>query len=139
MISPQSRDLAGLCPCVRRRWAKLVEACHFSGFDLALIETIRQPDRQAYYVRIGASKTMDSKHLPQPPHGLSLAVDVCPREYLSNPLWHPEGELWDRMGGFAKRFGLLWGGDWPAFVDRPHCYLDACLCAQDEEENAIDA
>jgi len=117
--------LSKLCPCVRIRWSGLVSAVPFA---LTLIETMRDFERQRYYKRIGVSRTLKSLHLPQPPHGLSLAFDCCPSEYLRTKRWNPGGVLWEALHARASDFGLLWGGNWLGWKDRPHFYLEACRC-----------
>lgn len=75
---------------------------------------------------------MRSKHLPQPPHGLSLAVDCAPTEYLTHKSWVPRGKHWQTLGDLAHQVGLKWGGDWVSFYDAPHLELPACLCPTGE-------
>lgn len=133
-LSPQSRDLSGLCPCIRTLYAGLiVQVQPHEIQNTTLIETLRQPDRQAYYVRVGASRTMHSMHLAQPPNGLALAFDLAPTAYLSERAWHPEGELWYVLGAAGEALGLEWGGRWSwrwrtSFRDMPHFQLRRCAC-----------
>jgi peptidoglycan L-alanyl-D-glutamate endopeptidase CwlK len=101
-------------------------------FDLQIIETMRDLERQRYYVKIGASQTLQSKHLPQAPNNLSLAIDCCPVEYLAVKGWASGGDLWDAYGIAMVSAGLLWGGNWRTFVDKPHVYLDECVCQEAE-------
>lgn len=122
-----SRDPLRLCPCIRARFLDLAEQAKASGIALAVIETARDAERQAHYRRIGTSRTLKSLHLPQPPHGLSLAFDVAPKDYLRDKGWNPGGELWDRLGEIGRALGLEWGGDWD-WQDCPHFQLKRCLC-----------
>ncbi len=122
-LSPQRRDPEGLCPCIRAKW----ETLRRGGQDLVLIETLRQADRQAHYIATGVSWTSKSKHLAQPPNGLSLAFDTCPRSYLAMKGWNPSGELWRCAGEAGEALGLTWGGRWKQ-RDLAHFQLEACLC-----------
>lgn len=124
-----SRSLSGLCPCIRTLCLDLIEQVSFAT---TLIETLRDATRQAYYMRIGVSWTPRSLHLPQPPHGLALAFDLAPREYLKLKGWHPGGQLWAELGERGKDLGLGWGGDWSQ-KDRPHFQIPTCRCAQNQE------
>lgn len=133
-LSPQIKDPNKLCLCVRRRYLDYIEGCKAEGISLVLIETLRALDRQKHYKRIGVSWTLDSKHLPQPPHDLALAFDVVPKDYIREPEWRPTGVLWTTMRHVARRLGLIVGAPWPR--DKGHNYLRKCLCAEDAQEPA---
>jgi hypothetical protein len=146
-----TRDLRALCPCVRSRVEAVRELyLHRVAAQLKVIETARDMERQAEYVRLGASKpaTMEDgphrgKHLTRDgriPERVSdarvLACDMAPAEYLSQPKWNPGGRLWLVYGELALARGLEWGGTWddtPGRApydgwDRPHVYLRECRC-----------
>lgn len=125
-----TRDPLKLCPCVRERWRDFATECKAREIPILLIETARDIARQRYYKSIGVSRTLKSMHLPQPPNGLSLAFDACPREYLRVKGWSPGGLLWPRLGRIGREgsLRLLWGGDWRTFPDLAHWYLERCLC-----------
>lgn len=50
-------------------------------WDCSIIDGIRTIEEQRKNVARGVSKTMASKHLPQPPSGLGHAFDVMPYPY----------------------------------------------------------
>lgn len=131
-LPPQNRDPQRLCPCIRGAYFALLDSAEDNGILLTTIETIRQLERQAYYVNIGASRTMNSKHLPQPPNNLALAFDVVPTAYLKERHWHPKGEYWQTLGRIAEKLGLTWGGTWESFVDLPHFQADECFCPEEK-------
>ena len=58
-------------------------------------------------------------------HNYRMAYDGVPMR-AGEPVWGdttPEDErLWTLYGEKAKEAGLAWGGDWPSFTDKPHCY-----------------
>ncbi len=103
-------------------------------FPFRVIDGIRTLARQKELVRIGASKTMRSRHLPHPIDGLSRAVDIVPyvdldrdgkietEELFSWPLIR---KLAPVVKAEAKRLGVAveWGGDWKSFPDGPHWQL----------------
>lgn len=118
-----------LCPCIRGRYLELLRWGRDVGVSLTTIETARSPERQAYYKKIGASRTLKSKHLSVGKSG-SLAFDIAPTDYLVLKNWNPRGPLWKRMGKMGKIFGLEWGGDWKSFPDLPHFQLSKCECEE---------
>jgi hypothetical protein len=126
-MTPINRDPDKLCPCIRRKYDTLLAQCYSKDIQLVTIETIRAIDRQRYYVDRGVSWTLNSLHLPQEPHMLALAFDICPHEYLSHPEWNPAGEKWMAAGRLGTDIGLGWGYDlWGR--DMPHFQLKECEC-----------
>ncbi len=98
------------------RMCSLVEAllskAAAAGVALQVINTLRTPEQQAANVANGVSWTSNSLHLPQPPYGLSLAIDLCPIQYLTMKNWNPSGEDWQIIGEIGESLGLRWGGRW---------------------------
>lgn len=80
---------------------------------------------QRALVAAGASKTMNSRHIPAS-NGYSHALDICfiinGRMDWSWPLYKGFA---DKMKLAAKSLGLVveWGGDWKSFKDGPHFQL----------------
>jgi peptidoglycan LD-endopeptidase CwlK len=80
---------------------------------------------QRELVAKGASKTMNSRHIPAE-NGFSHALDICfiinGRMDWSWPLYKGFA---DNMKAAAKQLGLTveWGGDWKTFKDGPHFQL----------------
>lgn len=85
-----------------------------TGKSLAIIDTLRTQHEQDLAILHGTSWTKNSKHLPQPPLGLSLAVDFCPIEYLTKKYWNPTGALWWVLANLVKdnKANLISGMDW---------------------------
>lgn len=126
-IPPQDRDIAHVCPCLREKWERLVDALENEECYMATIETRRDPRRQAYYLAKGVSWTKNSRHLPNA-KGLSLAIDACPAEYLTMKGWNAAGRLWTVYGEMAEAMGLRWGGRWK---QRDLCHVEmpaGCEC-----------
>ena len=98
------------------------------GVETVLIETLRDAARQSFYIASGVSWTMRSKHLPQPPNGLALAFDLCPRDYLAEKNWAPGGDEWFVLGDLAEEADLEWGGTWTSQKDYPHFQKGVCTC-----------
>lgn len=100
---------------------KVVEqAITLSNVDFTVLEGLRSEERQRELVRIGASKTVHSRHI----HG--FAVDLAPfvdgKVRWDWPLFTP---IADAMKRAAEQHGIPveWGGDWKSFRDGPHFQL----------------
>ena len=84
--------------------------------DISVVDGIRTLDQQRLFVAKGLSKTMNSKHLPQP-DGLSHALDVVPWAGFD---WNAPRATNDLLlfGGFVlgvasqASIGVRYGGDW---------------------------
>lgn len=113
-----------LCPCIREKYFKLTEILDELNIAHRTLETLRDVERQRYYVNIGTSKTMNSKHLPQGDSGLSLAFDLVPTEYLALKHWNPNGVLWETIRYHSRNVGLICNIPW----DKPHHQLNKCEC-----------
>jgi peptidoglycan LD-endopeptidase CwlK len=88
------------------------------GWQPRVAEGCRTLDQQKEKVRLGYSKTLNSKHLR------GLAVDIIDKRYG----WHgPAAKLsfqfWKDYGTLCKAQGLTWGGDWKSFPDVAHCQM----------------
>jgi peptidoglycan LD-endopeptidase CwlK len=114
--------LAGAHPDLR----KVIErAAAISDIDFTVLEVLRTPARQRQLVASGASKTMNSRHLPGS-DGKSRAVDIAPmiggKVSWDWPLYH-------RLAPIIKQAAndvgvpIEWGGDWKSFRDGPHWQL----------------
>jgi len=91
--------------------------------DFTVVEGVRTKARQRELFASGASRTMESYHLPQA-DGLGHAVDLAPLVGGAIP--------WDNWAAFAELAGVMkacaaelgvpieWGGDWKTFKDGPH-------------------
>ena len=99
--------------------------------DCTIIEGVRTKEQQEEYVRTGKSKTMDSKHLPQP-DGYSHAVDVmaCPikwEDWKRNSYFAGFVMATAKSMGIDLRSGIDWDSDFDisehSFLDAPHFEL----------------
>ena len=91
------------------------EAIKVSKVDFGVICGTRTKSEQAELVKKGASKTMNSRHLPQESTGKSHAVDLM--AYIgSRASW--ELNLYDdiadaiRVGAVMEGVDVTWGGAW---------------------------
>jgi len=116
--SQRSRNaLQGIHPKLR---VLADRALSLSVVDFMVTCGLRTLDEQAELVRLGASRTMDSKHL----HG--LAIDVAPiingRVRWDWPLFHQINCAF-LLASDQTNIPYRWGGDWKYFPDGPHFEL----------------
>lgn len=90
----------------------LIENARAAGIALRVINTLRTTEEHQLDLFNGVSWTNNSLHLPQPPDGLSLAIDVCPLVYVTMKNWNPSGPYWLEIGEMGEALGLRWGGRW---------------------------
>lgn len=96
-------------------------AIQISPVDFTVIEGLRTVEKQREYVRAGASKTMNSRHITG--HAVDLAPWVGGTVRWDWPLFY---KLAPAMKRAAQELGvaIVWGGDWRTFKDGPHFELD---------------
>ena len=85
--------------------------------DFTVIEGVRSIERQRELLELGATRTMNSRHLT------GHAVDLAPYPLSWN--WEYFYPIADAMKAAAKELNidLEWGGDWKSFKDGPHFQL----------------
>ena len=96
---------------------------------LIVVEGLRTRERQEQLVAIGASRTLNSRHLTG--HAVDLAYwlddgDGVPEQGEVRWDWPLAHKLAAAMKAAAAAEGvaLVWGGDWKSFRDGPHFELD---------------
>lgn len=105
--------------------AKLVEvvkaAAQISDIPFQVTEGLRTRERQAYLVKTGKSKTMNSYHL----RGKAVDLVAMPSGQVSWSLADYR-KLNAAMQKAAKKLGvtITWGGTWKTIVDGPHWQLE---------------
>lgn len=118
--------MAGIHPDLRR---VLDRALQESPVDFVVTEGLRTVERQKELVRIGASKTMNSRHITGHAVDFYAWVDVNKDgkivfEEMASP------RLMSAIAGAIKaaaakeNVAVVWGGDWRKFRDYPHFELD---------------
>ena len=100
-------------------------------FDIIVLEGIRSKKRQERLVSQGASKTMNSRHLPGK-QGLACAADIAPMldtdgdgDIEVSWHWPHYHQIEPVMKNAAAELDvpIEWGGDWQSFKDGPHWQL----------------
>jgi peptidoglycan LD-endopeptidase CwlK len=112
-----SRKLNDIAPECRSIFFELLARCSEVGIPVYVVDTLRSSQEQAENIKKGVSWTTNSKHLPQPPSGLSYAIDICPYEIynLHGPdklQWNNSEPAWQVLGKIGESLGLRWGGRW---------------------------
>ena len=129
MRSWSARSLAsmkGIHPDLR---AVLDRALHSSPHDFVVTEGLRTIDRQRELLRIGASTTMNSRHLTGHAVDLYAWVDInrdgkVVFEEMASPRLLAAIAKSIKAAAMAEDVPIVWGGDWRTFKDMPHFELD---------------
>jgi peptidoglycan L-alanyl-D-glutamate endopeptidase CwlK len=101
------------------------KAASYLDFDLLVVEGARTVEQQRELVAKGASRTMNSKHIPDST-GYARAVDLAP-QISGQARW--DWPLFPIIARAMKRAAdelgvkIIWGGDWRKFRDGPHWEL----------------
>jgi len=119
-------NLKGVHPDLR---AVLDRALHASPHDFVITEGLRTLARQRELLRIGASTTLNSRHLTGHAVDLYAWVDVnrdgkVVFEEMSNPRLMKRIADAIKAAAVAEDVPIVWGGDWRTFKDMPHFELD---------------
>jgi len=90
------------------------------GVEFVVTEGLRTSLRQAELFKVGATRTMKSRHLDG--HAVDLAALIAGEVRWDWPLYSRLAEV---MKAAAHELGveLEWGGDWTTFKDGPHFQL----------------
>jgi peptidoglycan LD-endopeptidase CwlK len=117
-----NRQLDGLAPKFRSALLRVIDRMQRAGFDPMIFETHRTTERQRFLYGFGREYddgrgiVTNSSTALNTWHGFGLAADIISR----SKLWGASSEFWRHLGTYARAEGLVWGGDWPSFPDRPH-------------------
>lgn len=120
-----TKRLSGVHPHLVR---VMTRALQEAPFPFRVIDGLRTLERQKELVRIGASKTMRSRHLT------GHAVDIVPLVDLDRDGKLETDELFNwplinklapvvKAAAAAEGVAIEWGGDWKTFKDGPHWQL----------------
>ena len=119
-------NLRGIHPELRR---VMDRALREAPFAFVVTEGLRTFARQQELVRIGASKTLNSRHLTGHAVDLVPYVDIDKdgkvevEEMYSWPLYYKLAPV-IKAAADKEDVAIVWGGDWVKFRDGPHWELD---------------
>jgi len=96
------------------------KAAAMSSLDFTVLEGLRTAARQKQLMDLGATKTMNSRHLTG--HAVDLAPMVGGTVRWDWPLYHQLAVIM-KDAAKAEKVPIQWGGDWRTFKDGPHWEL----------------
>lgn len=121
--------LEGVHPALER---VVKRAITMTMVDFAVLEGVRTHERQMKLFAVGATSTMNSRHIPNTP---KHNPDLGPVSHAVDLGAWVDGELrWDwplynnianavKMAALDEDVKVDWGGDWRSFRDGPHFQL----------------
>lgn len=120
------RSMNGIHPDLRR---VLDRALQESPVDFVVTEGLRTLERQRELLRVGASKTLNSRHLTGHAIDLYAYVDInadgkITFEEMANPRLMRQIADAMKLAASELTIPIVWGGDWRKFKDYPHFELD---------------
>ncbi len=96
------------------------KAAAMSSLDFTVLEGLRTVARQKQLKDLGATKTMNSRHITG--HAVDLAPMVGGTVRWDWPLYHQLAVI-VKDAAKAEHVPITWGGDWRTFKDGPHWEL----------------
>jgi len=120
------RNLQGVHPDLRKVMDRALQEAPFA---FIVTEGLRTKERQKELVRIGASKTLNSRHITGHAVDLVPYVDIDKdgrvevEEMYSWPLYHKLAPV-IKAAAAKEGVAVVWGGDWRSFKDGPHFELN---------------
>lgn len=125
LTETSKKRLKGVHPDLVRVVNRAAKDWKDTSLTWIVTEGVRTVERQKELVVAGASKTMNSRHIPGK-DGFAKAVDLA--AMLDGKVrwdWPLYDKLAKAMKAAAKveKVPLEWGGDWKSFKDGPHFQL----------------
>jgi peptidoglycan L-alanyl-D-glutamate endopeptidase CwlK len=134
-----SRSLDDLHPLVADKAKQVVELAGAEGIEILVTSTLRTFEEQADLFAIGRTKPGNKVTNAKPGeswHNFGLAFDVVSL-VNGKAVWN--SPFWSRIAELGKQAGLVWGGDFKSFKDKPHFefhpYLSLAEANQRRESN----
>ena len=96
------------------------KAAVISPLDFTVLEGLRTLERQKQLSQIGATKTLNSRHLTG--HAVDLAPMIGGKVSWDWPLYHRLAKT-IKEAAVNENVPIEWGGNWRTFKDGPHWQL----------------
>jgi peptidoglycan L-alanyl-D-glutamate endopeptidase CwlK len=115
-----SRNLEDLHPLVADKAKQLVQMAAAEGVEILVTSTLRTFEEQAELFAKGRTKPGAIVTDAKPGsswHNFGLAFDVVPL-VNGKAIWN--SPFWNQIGELGMEVGLVWGGDFRSFKDKPH-------------------
>lgn len=119
-----ARDLNLLHPEAKKKAEQLIEICRNRGIEIIITQTLRTKAEQDGLYAQGRSKSgniVTNCRYPQSLHCWGVAFDFA--VMIGGKVNWTHLDSYNAVGSLGKSLGLVWGGDWKNFVDRPHFEL----------------
>ena len=116
-----SRSLNDLHPTVKLLCEQFITKCKEAGINIAITSTYRDFESQQVLYDQGRTKPGKIVTNAKPGysyHNFRLAFDFVPT-FDNKAVWD-DNLLFFLCGDLGKKCGLIWGGDFKTFKDRPH-------------------
>ena len=114
--------IARLEPSIQDKARALLSAAKAEGIDLVVTQGLRTMEEQAALYAQGRTAPGPIVTNAKPGsswHNFGLAFDVAVVQG-GKVTWPTDEALWQKIGAIGKAQGLIWGGDFESFKDRPH-------------------
>ena len=112
-------DLKNLVPELSKKLAMFQRACAAAKIDIIITQGFRSfAEQNALYAkgRTQPGAIVTNAKGGQSSHNFGKAFDIC---FLINKKDTYVGP-WEKVGAIGEKCGLVWGGRWTKFVDKPH-------------------
>lgn len=119
-----SARVEDLEPVTRALCEAFLADCASAGLQVRVTHTLRTMEEQAHLYAKGRqaggvivtyAKPGDSAH------NWGAAFDICFRGRTLEECYPLASDpRWEQVGHIGRVLGLVWGGDWVSFKDRPH-------------------
>lgn len=116
-----SRNLGDLHPFVHVLADKFLKECKKQGIDVLIYCTLRDNTEQDSLYAQGRTKKgriVTNAKGGYSYHNYGLAFDCVPS--IDGRARWDRIDLYNKMGRIGRSLGLVWGGDFKSFKDRPH-------------------
>jgi peptidoglycan L-alanyl-D-glutamate endopeptidase CwlK len=108
-----------LVPELKTKLAMFLRACAAAKIDVLVTQGYRSTAEQNALYALGrtkAGKIVTNAKGGQSKHNFGKAFDIC---FLVNKKVSYAGN-WNKVGELGEKCGLIWGGRWTSFPDKPH-------------------
>lgn len=119
---PTDNVIASLASRLQPIAREFVQRARAAGYQIVLASGTRTMEEQrALYDqgRTKSGKIVTNAQAGDSAHNFGLAFDFAFGNAFGRPTW-PEDGPWAAVAAIGKQLGLVWGGDWKTFKDRPH-------------------
>jgi peptidoglycan LD-endopeptidase CwlK len=108
-------NIQTLLPAAQRKAREFMKAVRDAGITIKIISGTRTfAEQHALFTQVPHVTKADAGHSN---HNFGVAWDIGD---FTGGTYHPESEVYKKVGEIGKKLGLEWGGDWHGFKDEPH-------------------